>query len=165
MSSNLPAKASNLLPAEIDGVATHEFVTMTISGQVFGIPVLQVQDVLGPQKITRVPLAPKEVAGSLNLRGRIVTAIDVRTRLELPPRDASVKNMSVVVELNGELYSLIVDQVGEVLSLPSNDYEKNPATLDDRWREVSDGIYRLAESLLVVLDVKKLLRLEEAAAA
>lgn len=164
-SSNLPAKATNLLPAEIDGVATHEFVTMTISGQVFGIPVLQVQDVLGPQKITRVPLAPKEVAGSLNLRGRIVTAIDVRTRLELPPRDANVKNMSVVVDLNGELYSLIVDQVGEVLSLPSNDYEKNPATLDDRWREVSDGIYRLAESLLVVLDVKKLLRLEEAAAA
>lgn len=143
-----------------------EYVTFVIAGQSFGIPVLQVQDVLGPQKITRVPLAPKEVAGSLNLRGRIVTAIDVRRRLELPPREgADSQQMSIVVDYNGEFYSLIVDQVGEVMALPTADYEQNPATLDERWREVSDGIFRLQESLLIVLDVKRLLRIEALAAA
>jgi len=166
MTNNLPAKATESnLPDVGESVAMREFVTMYIDKQMFGIPVLQVQDVLGPQKITRVPLAPKEVAGSLNLRGRIVTAFDVRKRLELPPRTGEGKNMSVVVEHNGELYSLLVDQVGEVMSLPASDYEKTPATLDERWREISDGIYRLKDKLLIVLDVKRLLRVEELAAA
>jgi purine-binding chemotaxis protein CheW len=142
-----------------------EFVTMIIEGQIFGIPVLQVQDVLGPQKITRVPLAPREVAGSLNLRGRIVTAIDVRTRLGLGPRPEGMRSMSVVVDHNGEFYSLIVDQVGEVMSLPASDFEQTPATLDEKWREISDGVYRLKDMLLIVLDVKRLLRLEELTAA
>jgi len=164
-STNLPVKAGSSLPATTEMAAGREFVTMIIDNQIFGIPVLQVQDVLGPQKITRVPLSPKEVAGSLNLRGRIVTAIDVRTRLGLPPRDAAVKSMSVVVDYNGEFYSLIVDQVGEVMSLSASDYEKTPATLDERWREISDGVYRLKDTLLIVLDVKRLLRLEELSAA
>jgi purine-binding chemotaxis protein CheW len=164
-STNLPVKASSSLPTAAESATGREFVTMIIENQLFGIPVLQVQDVLGPQKITRVPLSPKEVAGSLNLRGRIVTAIDVRTRLELPPREGTVKSMSVVVDYNGEFYSLIVDQVGEVMSLAASDFEKTPATLDERWREISDGVYRLKESLLIVLDVKRLLRLEELSAA
>jgi purine-binding chemotaxis protein CheW len=135
-----------------------EFVTMFIEGQMFGIPVLMVQDVLGPQKITRIPLAPPEVAGSLNLRGRIVTAIDVRLRLRLPRRqEAQGEGMSVVVDMKGELYSLRVDSVGEVLSLPAAKFERNPPTLDPLWREYSDGIYRLADKLLVVLDVPRLL--------
>lgn len=163
--TNLPAKAANTSLAAVESGGTREYVTMIIDGQLFGIPVLQVQDVLGPQKITRVPLAPKEVAGSLNLRGRIVTAIDVRTRLGLPRREGEAKNMSVVVDYNGEFYSLIVDQVGEVMGLSASDYEKTPATLDDRWREISDGVYRLKEALLIVLDVKRLLRLEELSAA
>src|SRR5271168_2781875 len=100
----------------IDGEAC-DFVSVTILDQMFGIPVLQVQDVLGPQRITRIPLAPAEVAGSLNLRGRIVTAIDLRTRLGLPKRAAGEKSMSVVVDQDGEAYSLLVDNVGEVLSL------------------------------------------------
>src|SRR5487761_882670 len=86
-----------------------EFVSITVAGQLFGIPVLQVQDVLGPQRITRIPLAPPEIAGSLNLRGRIVTAIDVRTRLGLAAGEGEHKSdMSVVVDINNELYSLIV---------------------------------------------------------
>jgi purine-binding chemotaxis protein CheW len=137
---------------------------MFVAGQMFGIPVLQVQDVLGPQRIALVPLAPPEVAGSLNLRGRIVTAIDVRVRLGLPPRESGGKDMSIVVDHGGEFYSLLVDQVGEVMGLPASDYEKHPATLDERWREVSDGVYRLKDSLMVVLDVQRLLRLEAAAA-
>ena len=134
-----------------------DYVTMSIGGQLFGIPVLKVQDVLGTQTITRVPLAPVEVAGSLNLRGRIVTAVDVRLRLGLPKRESDKAAMSVVVEHEGELYSLLVDSVGEVLSLESRDYQRNPPTLNPRLREFSDGIYRLNDSLLVVLSVSSLL--------
>jgi purine-binding chemotaxis protein CheW len=138
---------------------------MFIEGQMFGIPVLMVQDVLGPQKITRIPLAPPEVAGSLNLRGRIVTAIDVRMRLRLPRRkDENTDSMSVVVDMHGELYSLRVDSVGEVLSLPAAKFERNPPTLDPLWREFSTGIYRLENKLLVILDVPRLLDFTKAEA-
>lgn len=136
---------------------TQDYVTMFIDGQMFGIPVLTVQDVLGPQKITRIPLVPPEVAGSLNLRGRIVTAIDVRKRLGLSARPENLTSMSVVVDMSGELYSLMVDQVGEVLSLKSAAFERNPPTLDPVWRDFSAGIYRLDGKLLVVLDVARLL--------
>ena len=108
---------------------------MSIGDQMFGIPVLTVQDVLGPQNIARVPLAPPEVAGSLNLRGRIVTAIDVRPRLGLATREGGKAAMSVVVEHENELYSLLVDSVGEVLSLNSRDYQRNPPTLSARARQ------------------------------
>jgi len=142
-----------------------DFVSMIIAGQLFGLPVLAVQDVLGPQQITRTPLAPPEVAGSLNLRGRIVTALDVRLRLGLPPRPEAERAMSVVVDHRGELFSLMVDSVGEVLSLGAADFERNPPTLDPRWREFSQGVYRLKGSLLVVLDVAQLLRFNRADAA
>jgi purine-binding chemotaxis protein CheW len=144
---------------------SQDYVTMTIADQLFGIPVLTVQDVLGSQRITRIPLAPPEVAGALNLRGRIVTAMDVRRRLDLPSREAGKAGMSVVVDHNGELYSLIVDSVGEVLSLPNDAFERNPATLDPKWREVSAGIYRLDGKLLVVLEVSRLLDIRRAEAA
>ena len=149
--------ASKRPGTELAAPETQDYVTMFIDGQMFGIAVLTVQDVLGPQKITRIPLAPREVAGSLNLRGRIVTAIDVRLRLGLKRADEDNKGMSVVVEQGGELYSLMVDQVGEVLSLPVAKFERNPPTLDPMWREFSAGIYRLDDKLLVVLDVAKLL--------
>lgn len=145
--------------------APREFVSMTVAGQLFGIPVLTVQDVLGEQRITRVPLALTEVAGTLNLRGRIVTAIDMRRRLGLPPRAAESAGMNVVVDRGGELYSLIVDSVGEVLSLPADLYERNPSTLEAAWREVSVGVYRLQNELMVVLDVAKLLDIKRAEAA
>ena len=151
---------------KVIGAADHrDFVSVTIADQVFGIPVLQVQDVLGTQRITRIPLAPAEVAGSLNLRGRIVTAIDIRVRLRLAPRAEGKQAMSVVVDHGGELYSLLVDSVGEVLSLDSGDAERNPATLDPIWREVSAGIYRLKGKLLVVLEVAHLLEMRRSEAA
>ena len=93
----------------------------------FGIPVLKVHDVLQQQRITHVPLAPPEVAGSLNLRGRIVTAINMRCRMGMEViEQTGNKAMSAVVECQNELYSLIVDSVGEVLTLPITDYESNP---------------------------------------
>lgn len=133
-----------------------EFLTIIIAGQRFGIPILQVQDVLGEQRVTTVPLAPREVAGSLNLRGRIVTAIDVRRRLGIDPRSKTQKpDMGVVVEHEHELYSLIIDEVGDVLKLSDENFETTPATLDPLWREISSGIYRLDEELLIILDVPK----------
>lgn len=135
----------------------NDFLTIYIAGQLFGIPVLQVQDVLGDLEVSKIPLAPPEVDGSLNLRGRIVTSINVRRCLGLEPRDESKSVMSVVVEHENELYSLTIDQVGDVLGLKEEDYEKNPVTLDAKWRGVSLGIYRLEQELLIVLDVPKLI--------
>jgi purine-binding chemotaxis protein CheW len=147
------------------GVNSNDFVTMSVAGQLFGIPVLTVQDVLGPQRITRVPLAPREIAGSLNLRGRIVTAIDFRTRMGLAPRPPGEEGMNVVVEVAGELYSLLVDSVGEVLSPAPDDFEHTPATLDPMWRQIAAGMYRLDDQLMIVADVAKLLDIEQAEAA
>jgi purine-binding chemotaxis protein CheW len=157
---NLPVSSASTALAAVEDAAQGMFVTMTVANQIFGVPVLKVQDVLGPQRIAHVPLAPPEVLGSLNLRGRIVTAVDIRTRLGLPPLGDNTQSMSVVVDHGGELYSLVVDKVGEVMSLPAADFERNPSTLDPRWQEVSNGIYRLQGTLLVVLDVSRLLRLE-----
>ena len=149
-----------------DKAATKEFVTLMVCDQVCGIDVLKVQDVLGPQKITPVPLADAEVAGLLNLRGRIVTAIDLRRRLGLESRSPEEgAGMSVVVEHDSELYSLIVDSVGEVLRLPADEFERNPATLDPLWRKYSEGVYRLKEGLLVVLNGEILLDYGKKAAA
>jgi purine-binding chemotaxis protein CheW len=139
--------------------SSEEFVTLTVAGQLCGIPVLTVRDILGPQAVTRVPLAPPEVAGSLNLRGRIVTAIDLRRRLGLAGAADGARAMSVVVEVSGEFYSLLVDQVGEVLSLGDEAREANPPTLDARWRGVSAGVYRLQGQLMIVLDVERVLDL------
>lgn len=149
-------QSSSVLEA-IDGETENDFLTIRIDNQLFGVPVLQVQDVLGIQRVTHIPLAPPEIAGVLNLRGRIVTAIDVRKRLGLEARENSEDNMSVVVEHEEELYSLIIDEVGDVLNMDSENYEATPATLDPVWREVSQGIFRLESELLVILDVSKLL--------
>ena len=139
------------------------FVTLTVADQLCGVPVLSVRDILGEQAITRIPLAPPEIAGSLNLRGRIVTAVDLRERLHLPPAAAGATRMSVVAEQSGELYALLVDQVAEVMSLKASAFERNPPTLPPSWAQFSSGVYRLENRLLVVLDVGKLLALGEAA--
>lgn len=135
------------------GMAKKEFVTVRINGQMFGISVLAVQDVIRKQRITPVPLAPSMVAGALNLRGRIVTAIDMRTRLGISHTNAPTNTMKVVVEYQHELYALIVDSVGDVLTLSLQQMEKTPANLDTAWRQVSAGVFKLEKELLVILDI------------
>jgi purine-binding chemotaxis protein CheW len=137
--------------------AETSFLTLTVAEQTCGVPVMSVRDVLGTQAITRIPLSPPEVAGSLNLRGRIVTAVDLRRRLALPPRAAGTTAMSVVVEQGGELYSLLADGVGEVMPLLEVEFAPNPPTLDPLWRDVSRGVYRQDGRLLILLDVEKVL--------
>ncbi|MGB0696467.1 MAG: chemotaxis protein CheW [Rhodospirillaceae bacterium] len=129
------------------------FVTVYVAGQLFGMPVERVQDILVPESIAKIPLAPPEVAGAINLRGRIVTVINMRKRLGLQPKTNAKQVMCVTVEQGNELYSLMVDSVGNVLTLPVGRIESNPSTLDPRWRSISNGVVRLDKELLVVMDV------------
>ena len=137
--------------------STDEYVTVMIENQLFGLPIHEVQDVFTPDAITKVPLASPEIAGVLNLRGRIVTAIDLRTRLGLPPKGENCQKMAVGIDNNGESYGLIIDKVGEVHRLKKSDFEANPVNLDPRWAGISAGVYRLDGSLMVVFDVDKIL--------
>ena len=139
--------------------ATQGFVTVLIAGQLFGLKLERVRDVFVPRGLSRVPLAPPEVAGLLNLRGRIVTAIDLRRRLGLPPRGDGAAPVAVGIEERGELYGLIVDKVGDVLRLAPGTYDANPVNLDARWARVCAGVHRLDQGLMVVLDVDKVLDL------
>lgn len=141
--------------------ATDEYITVMISDQLFGLPILQVQDVFMPETVTEVPLASNDVAGVLNLRGRIVTAIDMRKRLGLPPLDEGNTQMAVGIEHKGESYGLVIDKVGEVLKLSDKTFEPNPANLDPRWTSISAGVHRLDGALMVVFDVSKVLNLNE----
>lgn len=132
-------------------------LTLTVGGQLCGVPVLLVRDVLAAQSITPIPLAPVEIEGAMNLRGRIVTAVDLRRRLGLPLREAGAEPMSIVVEHGGELYSMLADAVGDVVPLAAADRAPNPPTLDALWRDVSRGVHRSDGQLLILLDVERLL--------
>jgi len=134
-----------------------EYVTATIGGQLFGLPISRVRNVFMPDRTTRVPLAGPEVVGLLNLRGRIVTAIDMRRRLDLPARDDSRQRMAIEVECKGEFYGLLIDAIGEVLKLHATSREDNPVNLDARLARVAAGVHRLDGKLMVILDVDRVL--------
>jgi purine-binding chemotaxis protein CheW len=151
--------ASNADRVEKDA---QSFVTFSVAGQLFGVPVTRVQDILTPDVIAPVPGGPKEVRGLINLRGRIVTVIDMRTHLSLPkPSEEVVRaGMCVTVESRGDYYTLFVDTIGDVITLSPDLREGNPATLDAVWREVADAVYRTDQGLLVALHVDRLLAIE-----
>lgn len=142
-----------------------EYVTVMLGEQLFGLPISRVQDVFMLERLTRVPLSQPEIAGVLNLRGRIVTAIDMRRRLGLPKRNDGKKPMAIGIESKGESYGLLIDSVGEVLKLDETAREPNPVNLDARLARVSAGVHRLEGQLLVVLDVDRVLDMGEAIAA
>jgi len=144
-----------------------EYVTATVGDQLFGLPILRVQDVFVPDRLTRVPLAPVEVAGVLNLRGRIVTVIDMRVRLGIgkQERETGAQRMAIGIESRGESYGLLIDAIGEVLKLDGASREANPVNLDPRIARVSSGIHRLEGQLLVVIDVDRVLEMSAKAMA
>jgi purine-binding chemotaxis protein CheW len=142
-----------------------EYVTAMIGGQLFGLPIVRVQDVFIPERLTRVPLAPPEIAGVLNLRGRIVTLIDLRRRFGLGQRESGQATMAIGVESRAESYGLLIDSVGEVLKLEDAAREPNPINLDERLARVSAGIYRLDGQLLIVVDVDRVLDIDTDAIA
>ena len=136
-----------------------EYVTVIIGNHLFGLPISRVQDVFVPERLTRVPLSPPEVAGILNLRGRIVTAIDMRRRLDLGERKDDQPVMAVGIDFKGESYGLLIDAVGEVLKFPNSACEPKPANLEGRLARVASGVIRLEGQLLIVLDVDRVLDL------
>ncbi len=127
------------------------FCTFFLNGLWFGVDVKAVREVLRPHAITRVPLAPNAVAGLINLRGEIVTVIDLQRRLGLPPREASGPAMHVVLNSNGETVSLLVDEAGEVVQAEQASYEEATQALSTEARQLVPGIHRLREGLLHVL--------------
>lgn len=143
--------------------AAHQLVSMVVAGQELGVRIHAVRDILGCQTLAQVPLAAPEIAGVLNLRGRIVTAIDLRRRLGIGGCTASAAAMNVVVEHQGELYSLLVDSVGDILTLPDSGFERDPASLPPTWRSLASGVHRLEQALLVELDIARVLDLKAAA--
>ncbi len=151
-------------------MSTREFVTFRIGEQLFGVSVSEIHDVFRPAGMTPVPLSGSEIAGVLNLRGRIVTAIDARSRLGLK-KDAKTgksQTLAIGVERGGESFGLIIDEIGEVVRLDENALEQNPVNLDATWSWVSRGVCRLEDRLLVIMDIDRMLAgasAEEPAAA
>lgn len=136
--------------------STEQLVTFVVADQHFGIPALKVRDVLREQRLTQVPLAKPEIAGVMNLRGHIVPAINVRARLGSPAEPTSSK-MCVVVERGGDVFCLVVDAVGDVISVKANEIEPNPGSLQASWGQMSRGLLRMGDKLLLLLDVDQLL--------
>jgi purine-binding chemotaxis protein CheW len=140
-----------------DGGKTTEYVTAMVGAQLFGLPIARVQDVFVPERLTRVPLAPPEVAGILSLRGRIVTVIDMRCRLGVPKSGGAPPALAVGIEYRGESYGLLIDDIGEVMKLRDSNLEANPVNLDARLRQLAAGVHRLDSQLLVILDIERVL--------
>ncbi len=141
------------------------FVTFRLANQWLGVPVILIQEVLTAEAVSAIPRSPSQVAGFLNLRGQIVTAVDLRTCLGLPSRADDQQVMNVVVRDGEELFSLIVDQVGDVVEVDDGRVEPAPPTLPGVWKEVCTGVVRLDEGLLVILDVDQVLGSESARVA
>lgn len=136
-------------------MAEKKFCTFVLDGHLFGVPVENVQEVLRSQRVTAVPLAPPEVRGLLNLRGQIVTTIDLRTRLGLPPCEDESATVSVVVRTVDGAVSLVVDRIGPVLEPPATSFEPAPDTVPEALRRLVDQVCKLDEGLLLVLDTER----------
>ena len=142
--------------------AQHQFCTFYVDGHYFGIDLLRVQEIIRFQEMTRVPLAPPAVSGLINLRGQIVTAIDLRRRLGLSERPAGRLPLNVVVQTDDGAVSLLVDGIGDVLDVDADLHEGPPDTLRGPGRDLIRGAYKLKDRLLLLLDVDKALDLNTA---
>jgi purine-binding chemotaxis protein CheW len=136
-----------------------KFCTFMLDGMLFGVEVLKVQEVIRFQEMTRVPLAPSVVRGLINLRGQIVTAIDLRRRLELRDRLTDQPPMNVVIRTDDEAVSLLVDEISDVREVDEDAFERPPETLKGIARELIRGAYKLKDRLLLVLDTEKAVQL------
>jgi purine-binding chemotaxis protein CheW len=142
-------------PTTLTMPATSQLATFWLDGDLFGVEVEHVQEVLRSQSITRVPLAPPAVAGLINLRGQVVTAIELRERLGRPARPEGEEPVVIVVRLHGEAVSLLVDSIADVVDVDLRDFEAPPDTLDGAGRDLIRGAYKLSGQLLLALDVNR----------
>lgn len=136
-------------------LAAGQFATFLVADLFFGVDVLRVQEVLRFQSMTRVPLAPEVIEGLINLRGQIVTAIDLRRRLHLPPRVSGEAPMNLVIRTDEGAVSLLVDEIGDVLDVEAAAFEPPPENLDPAARDLIRGVYKLKDRLLLVLDTDR----------
>lgn len=134
---------------------SNRLVTFTLDGHLYGVDVASVQEVLRGQPQTRIPLAPASVAGLINLRGQVLSAVDLRIRLSLPERAADQETMLVVVRIDGEAIALLVDSIGAVIDVDEEQFELPPDTLTGPSREFLHGAYKLEGRLLLALDVER----------
>jgi purine-binding chemotaxis protein CheW len=140
-----------------------QYATFKVGENTFGVDVRVVQEVLRPHPITRVPLAPAAIAGLINLRGQVVTAVDMRQRLGLPPNDGERESMNVVARLGDGVVSLLVDSIGDVIEVDDADFEAPPETLTGPSRGLVLGAYKLDSTLLLALDVIRVADIDVAA--
>ena len=140
-----------------------QYATFKIGENTFGVDVRVVQEVLRPHPITRVPLAPSAIAGLINLRGQVVTAVDMRQRLGLPPNTGERESMNVVARLGDGVVSLLVDSIGDVIEVDDADFEAPPETLTGPSRGLVLGAYKLDSTLLLALDVIRVADIDVAA--
>jgi len=151
----MSTQARNLGTAEAVRTS-REYATFFVDGLFFGIDVLQVQEVLRYQEMTQVPLAPDVIEGLINLRGQIVTAVDMRRRLKLKPRAEGQTPMNTVVRTKeGGAVSLLVDEIGDVVEVDSEKFERTPDNVDPAARDLLDGVYKLKDRLLLILNMEK----------
>ncbi len=132
-----------------------QFATFFVDNLLFGVEVLRVQEVLRYQEMTSVPLAPEIIQGLINLRGQIVTAVDMRLRLGLAPRGNDRAPMNMVVRSDDGAVSLLVDEIGDVLEVEESAFEVAPENVDARIRDLTTGMYKLKDRLLLILDTAK----------
>ncbi len=136
---------------------TKQFSTFFVDGQFFGVPVQQVQEVIRYQEMTRIPLVPRVIRGLINLRGQIVVAVDLRRRLNVSDRAPDQLPMNVVIRTADGAVSLLVDEIGDVLEVEDATFEPAPDTLQSASRELVQGVHKLPNQLLLILDTEKAL--------
>jgi len=142
--------------------SNRQYSTFYVGDLFFGVEVRKVQEVLRYQEMTRVPLAPPVIEGLINLRGQIVTAVDLRRTLKLEPRPPNRTPMNVVVRSDEGAVSLLVDEIGDVVEPPPDSYEQAPETMLREQRELIDGVYKLDSRLLLVLNTDRVLQVRVA---
>lgn len=130
-------------------------VTFTLDNHLYGVDVDAVQEVLRSQPRTRIPLAPRSLAGLINLRGQVLSAVDMRAQLDLPERSSDVEPMVVVIRVSGEPVAMLVDTIGSVVDVESDQFELPPDTLSGPSRDLILGAYKLTDHLLLALDVER----------
>jgi purine-binding chemotaxis protein CheW len=136
-------------------MASRQYATFEVAGQLFGVDVAKVQEVLRFHEYTRVPLAPAAVGGLFNLRGEVIAAVDLRVQLGLGPHDLDEPVMNVIVRVEDEAVSLLVDRIGEVVELADEAIERTPETLTGPSRELIAGTFKLDDRLMLALDVRR----------
>ena len=141
-------------------MSARQFSTFLVSNRLYGIDVMSVQEITKLISATKVPLAPSFVHGLINLRGQIVTAIDLRQRLNLKLREEEQVPMNVVVRMDDGAVSFLVDEIGDVVEVDPSTYEHSPETIDEKTKQLIRGVYKLKDRLLLVLDSEKAINLE-----